>query len=114
MSETGFWLKVFMGNEKHPEAESYMYFKHDDGYSEKDEESLKSIAEDWAQNDQNGWTREHYRYGFDVVTSPPVEWLSKRLNEIRGMQEELIAEETFIKSEYYKLIGQKTEQKTDT
>jgi len=112
MSETegtGFWLHVWMGSEKSPDAQTYLYLKHDEGYSETDEESLKSLTEDWAQNDQGGWAREHYRYGFDVVPNPPVEWLSRRWDSLRAEQIELAKEEFFINTELNKLIRQKTD-----
>jgi len=92
----GFWVRFWMEKERSFKTEeTYEYLTYEEGCDEKDEESLKSFAEDWAQNDCRGYNSEYYRYGFEVVPKPPKEWLEKELKRLKEEQELL----TLIKEE---------------
>lgn len=97
----GFWIRLFFeyGRGHSKTEETYVYLTHEDGYSEKDEEILKSIAHDWAQYDNHGCNLERYEYGFEVVIRPPTEWLEKELIRIMKKYESLTIQENLIRSE---------------
>lgn len=95
----GFWVRLWMDRERSSKTEeTYEYLTYDDGYDEKDEESLKSIAEDWAWHDKQGYNSEYYRYGFEIVSKPPKEWLEKELIRLKKEQESLTIQEKLILS----------------
>ena len=96
----GFWIRLWMDRERSSKIEeTYEYLSREDGYDEKDEDSLKSVAEHWAQYDNRGYGSEYYRYGFQVVPKPPREWLEKGLIRLRKEQESLTIQENLIESE---------------
>lgn len=107
MSEKkGFWVRFWMSKERSPKTEeTYKHFDEKDGYSEKDEELLKCLVEDWANNDCRGYNSEHYRYGFEIVSKPPKEWLEKELKSLKGKQESLAAKEELIKLELGEMVN---------
>lgn len=96
----GFWIRLWMDRERcHKKEETFEYLLREDGYDEKDEESLKSLAEDWSRHDKQGYNSEYYRYGFEIVSKPPKEWLEKEFIRLMKKQESLMVQENLIKLE---------------
>ena len=100
MKKEGFWVRLWMtygkGNGK--TEETYQFLTYENGFDEKDE-TLKSVAEYWAENDMRGYSRERYRYGFDVVSKPPNIWLENELKRLSKKQESIIHQENLIRQE---------------
>ncbi len=97
----GFWVRLFIeyGRGHTVTEETYVYLTHEAGYDEKDEESLRLEAENWANHDNRGYALDRYKYGFEIVPKPPKEWLEKELDRLEEEIESLMAEEDLIKSE---------------
>jgi hypothetical protein len=97
----GFWIRFWIeyGRGHIKKDETYKFIKYEDGYTEKDEESLKLLAEDWCQYDKRGCDIERYSYGFEVVSKPPGCWLKEELERLRNKHEKIIHQENLIKSE---------------
>jgi uncharacterized protein YecA (UPF0149 family) len=97
----GFWALFWMesGRGHTVREETYVFLKYEDGYSEKDEEILRSEVRDWCQYDKKGCNLDRYDYGFEVVAKPPNTWLEKRLEKLRSEREAIISQENLIKSE---------------
>lgn len=95
----GFWVRLWMERERSFKTEdTYEYLTYEDGYNEKNEDSLKSIAEDWARNAMRGYNSEYYRYDYEIVDKPPIEWLEKELVRLRRKQESLMTRKKLILS----------------
>ena len=101
MKKEGFWVLFWMesGRGHTVRDETYEFLKYEDGYSEKDEEILRSEAGDWCQYDKKGCNLDRYNYGFEIVPKPPNDWLEKELKKLGSKREEIIRQEDLIKSE---------------
>lgn len=95
----GFWLRMFIGDDKSPKEETYEFFKYSDGYTEedkKDDEQLREHTLNWAENDMCCWGRERFRYGFEVVIVPPSCWLQEELIRLGEAKTALTQQENLI------------------
>ena len=54
----------------------------------KEEENLKLIAENWAENVGGGFNT-HYSYGFEEVKVPPKEWIDEKIRSMKSNIENL-------------------------
>jgi len=88
----GFWVRMWMRSSRGTDEETYEYILYESGYTETDEVSLKSMVDDWCNNDMEGWAKEHYRYGYEIVSAPPVLWLETQLNRLESKQKEITKE----------------------
>lgn len=97
----GFWVLFWMeyGRGHTVREETYVFLKYKDGYTEKEEEILKSEANDWCQYDKKGCDRDRYKYGFEIVSKPPNIWLENELKRLMSRSEEIKRRESLIKSE---------------
>lgn len=85
----GFWVRFWMEyGHGHKKDETYEFLKYEDGFTEKDGENLKLLAEDWCRYDQRGCDIERYSYGFEVVSKPPEYWLKEELERLMDRHEE--------------------------
>lgn len=83
MKEEGFWVKYYIisGQSEEPSDFEYFYYLYSDGWTkeqENDAEIWKGEAELWAENN-GGYGYSRYEYGFEIVDSPPEEWLYKKI-----------------------------------
>ncbi len=107
MSDKGFWVRFWMeyGRGSTTKEETYEFLKYTDGYTEedkKDESFLKTLAQEWCQQDHMGWSFDSYHYGFEVIEKPSQEWMMKELEQIKEEMEKLRYQENLIKSELLK------------
>jgi len=85
MKEKGFWVKYSMytgQRREEPSKVSYSYYLYSDGYTEEDKEDNKlwmGEAESWSQHDGEGWSYREYEYAYEMIDSPPKEWLERQL-----------------------------------
>lgn len=85
MREKGFWVKFTMytgQDRKSPSKIGYSFYSYSDGYTEedkKDDELWSGEAELWSQYDGQGWSYRAYEYGYEIMDSPPKEWLEKQM-----------------------------------
>jgi len=92
MIKDGFWIRMWMCGGRGADEETYEYILYDSGYTETDETSLKSMVGDWCTNGLKGWGKEHYRYGYEIVSIPPVIWLETQIKRLEIKQKELTEE----------------------
>ncbi len=100
----GFWIRFWMEYGRgHKKDETYIFLKYEDGFIEKDEESLRLLAEEWCQHDKGGCDIERYSYGFELISKPPECWLKEELKRLKDRNEEIIRQENLIKFELARL-----------
>ena len=97
----GFWVLFWMeyGRGHTTREETYVFLEYEDGYSEKDEEILRSEVGDWCQYVKRGCNLDRYNYGFAIVPKPPTAWLENELKKLGNKHKEIIRQENLIKSE---------------
>ncbi len=97
----GFWMRMWMewGRGHSTVEEDYRFLLFEDGYEKKDEDSLKAFVQEWADYDKRGVDREYYRYGYDIVDNPPMEWFDKELKRLIECKDALTKKIEFINGE---------------
>lgn len=97
----GFWVKFWMesGRGHSKIDETYVYYRYEEEYTEKDREIFEDEAYRWAGHDMGGFNMMRFKSGSEVVVKPPNAWLEDKLKRLRSKREEIVRQENLVKFE---------------
>lgn len=94
MDKKGFWVQYHIELRNSDKKEyGYNFYLYEDGYKEDDEESFRMDAESWAENEKQMWAKDRYRYGYEIIKEPPIEFIN---DKIKYLKEELDYYKSFL------------------
>lgn len=78
VNKEGYWVKYWYSRGHSDEqTKTYQFMRYSDGFTDEDkddEELWEQESEAWAVS-KGCWSAQSFKYGFEIVDSPPKEWL---------------------------------------
>jgi len=81
MDKDGFWVKYWMESGRGHSIihETYIFYKYEDGYTEKDTDIFSDDAYNWAGYDLGGFEMMRFESEATIVEKPSDDWISDEL-----------------------------------